>query len=199
LIEVFADVACPFTHVGLIRLFERRDQVGSNEVVHVKAWPLELVNGEPLDPALVDREITELRRHVAPELFGKFDDSHLPMTTLPALILTTAAYAVGMRVGERVSLAIRHALFEDGLDVSAPDVLAEIAATHAVRGDLADEADVVAEWREGQRRGVEGSPYFFAKGEGFFCPSLDIQHVDGDLRVQYDDAELARFLGVAFG
>src|SRR3954464_13451066 len=47
-IEVFADVACPFTHVGLCRLVARRRESNSDAVLWVRAWPLELVNGEPL-------------------------------------------------------------------------------------------------------------------------------------------------------
>ena len=51
-IEVFADVACPFTHVGLRRFVERRAERGDPEPVHlrVRSWPLEVVNGQPLDP-----------------------------------------------------------------------------------------------------------------------------------------------------
>jgi hypothetical protein len=51
IIEVFADAGCPFTHVGLRRLVEHRDHAGRDDVVlRVRAWPLELVNGHPLDP-----------------------------------------------------------------------------------------------------------------------------------------------------
>ena len=48
-IEVFADVSCPFTHVGLRRLVEHRRQLERDDLrIVVKAWPLELVNGSPL-------------------------------------------------------------------------------------------------------------------------------------------------------
>ena len=50
-LEVFADVCCPFTHVGLRRIVRRRAELGRDDVVLVvRAWPLELVNGVPLDP-----------------------------------------------------------------------------------------------------------------------------------------------------
>ena len=53
-IEVFADVACPFTHIGLRRLVEQRAALGRDDVtLLVRAWPLELVNGKPLDPAFI--------------------------------------------------------------------------------------------------------------------------------------------------
>jgi hypothetical protein len=48
LVEVFADVGCPFAHVGLRRFVERRDELGRDDVVlWVRAWPLELVNARP--------------------------------------------------------------------------------------------------------------------------------------------------------
>jgi len=73
-IEVFADVLCPFTHVGLKRLIAYRDEMGRDDVVlEVHAWPLELVNGELLPRDLLVEEIAELRARVAPELFAGFD------------------------------------------------------------------------------------------------------------------------------
>jgi predicted DsbA family dithiol-disulfide isomerase len=199
MIEVFGDISCPFTHVGLLRVVARRDQLGSAESVRVKAWPLELVNGEPLSPSLVAAEVAELRAQVAPDRFAGLDEAHLPATTLPALALAAAAYRIDLRAGEQISLGIRHALFDEGQDVGSRAVLERIADAHGIDIETADEADVVAEWHEGQRRGVEGSPYFFAKQQGFFCPSLDIEHGDGRLRITRDEAGLEHFLDVAFG
>ena len=52
----------------------------------------------------------------------------------------------------------------------------------------------------GQQRGVIGSPHIFIGDDGFFCPTLDIQHVDGELRIRLDrhafDAFSAKALGV---
>ena len=45
-VEIFADVTCPFTHVGLRLVADRLTQLGA--VCRVRAWPLEWVNGEPL-------------------------------------------------------------------------------------------------------------------------------------------------------
>ena len=43
-VDVFADVRCPFAHVGLRRLVTRRKQLGAQLLLRVRAWPLELVN-----------------------------------------------------------------------------------------------------------------------------------------------------------
>ncbi len=40
--------------------------------------------------------------------------------------------------------------------------------------DESDRAGVLADWHEGVRRGVLGSPHFFCGHADVFCPSLDI-------------------------
>jgi predicted DsbA family dithiol-disulfide isomerase len=197
-VEVFADIGCPFTHVGLRRLVDRRRTLGTVLPLRVRAWPLELVNGAPLAPELVAEEIEALRAQVAPDLFVGFDPARFPATSLPALDLAAAAYRRSPEVGERVSLALRHALFEEGRDVAAPDVLAEVAAAHGLDAPTArDRAAVDEDWAEGRRRGVLGSPHFFVGAKGFFCPSLDIERVDGHLRIKSDPEALDAFLSHA--
>lgn len=200
-IEVFADVSCPFTHVGLRRIVARRAELGRADVVlRVRAWPLELVNGEPLDAAFVAEEIEELRASVAPDLFAGFDEATFPSSSLAALDLAHAATRLSDAVAERVSLALRTALFEEGRDVADPQVLAEIAAAHGVAVDPeADRAGVLADWEEGRRRGVRGSPEFFAGGQGWFCPALDVRREDGRLVVTPDEATTVKFLEACFG
>ena len=171
MIEVFADVVCPFTHVGLRRLVDRRDELGSSAVLRVRAWPLELVNGEPLAADVVAEEVEELRDQVAPDLFRGFDPSQFPASSLPAMTLADAAYRRSARLGERVSLALRHALFEEGRDIGSAGVLADIAGSHDLAPpDGVDRAVIAADLEEGRRRGVEGSPHFFVDDVGFFCP-----------------------------
>ena len=57
----------------------------STVVLRVRAWPLELVNGEPLAADLVAEEVRELREQVAPDLFAGFDPTRFPATSLPAM------------------------------------------------------------------------------------------------------------------
>ncbi len=197
IVDVWADVACPFTHLGLVRLTGRRDASGSDTRFRAHAWPLEWVNGRPLDPHFVADEVAALREQVAPDLFAGFDPDAFPATSVPALALTSAANARGLDVGERVALAVRHALFERGLDVSEPEVLATIADELGL-GDLVGDADAVrAEYDTGRERGVVGSPYFVIRDEGFFCPSLDIAHGDEGFVVEFDSEAFEAFAGRA--
>ena len=172
-IEVFADVWCPFTHVGLRALAAERDRRGRHDVeLVVRAWPLELVNGAPMDGHHAAERSAALRAQVAPHLFRRVDAMHFPRTTLPALALVNRAYHVDHRIGERASFALRDALFEHGIDISDDGFLQAVADDLSV--GLPDEADhqrVLADYEEGKRRGVIGSPHFFAGGESAFCPA----------------------------
>lgn len=201
-IEVYADVACPFAHVGLRYVVERRTALGRGDVLlDVRAWPLELVNGAPLDPDVTAAHVRELRSQVAPHLFGGFDPGHFPTTSLPGLACAYAAYRHDPRTGEAMSLALRHALFEDGLDISQPAVLSDLSDSLNIGpyGD-ADNEGVRREWEEGVRRGVRGSPHFYCGDVDAFCPSLDISRdADGVLTVRKDTAVLRSFLTNCFG
>ncbi len=206
-IEVFADVVCPFTHVGLRRIAAERDSRGRSDVALVcRAWPLELVNGAPVDPDLVAAEIAALRASVAPDLFAGFDPARVPRTSIPALSLAGAAYRADTVTGERVSLALRTALFEEGCDLEDPEVLDRLATgvglgPAAAAGAFAAEgsAAVRRDWEEGSERGVLGSPHFFVDGAGLFCPALNITHDDDGFSVELDDAGFRDFVGRCFG
>ncbi len=193
-IEVFADVRCPFTHVGLRRLVERREELGADVTLRVRAWPLELVNDAPLDPGLVANEIEALRTQVAGDLFRGFDRARFPASSLPALGLAAAAYEQDLAAGERLSLLLRDALFEQGRDIAQPDELAALAADAGVPEALGRPDVVVADWHEGQARGVIGSPHFFVGDRGYFCPMLDIRHEDGRFDISRRDGFLDELL-----
>ena len=198
-LEVFADVGCPFAYVGLRRLVARRAELGRDDVVlHVHAWPLELVNGEPLDPEHIAEEVEVLRATVAPDLFAGFSEATFPATFLPAMDLAQVAYAVDDATGERVSLALRTALFEDGRDVADPFVLSEIAAAHGLTPDAGARVAVLADWEAGRARGVQGSPEFLVGGKSWFCPVLDITRVDGELQVRVDESVMPAFFDACF-
>jgi predicted DsbA family dithiol-disulfide isomerase len=199
-IDVFADVVCPFTHVGLSFLASYREEFGRSDVLlRIRAWPLELVNGEPLGRELLAEEIAELRAHIAPDLFAGFDPALFPMTSLPALALAARAYRVDLRRGEQVSMALRKALFEEGRNISDPGELGAIARAFDLSPPEAeDEVAVRADWDDGKARGVIGSPHFFVGQRAFFCPSLEIERVDGHLHIAIDRTAFSRFVDHCF-
>ena len=196
-IEVFADIWCPFAHVGLRAVEEQRARTGHTDVpIRVRAWPLELVNGVPLDPKVTMEHAENLRDQVAPDLFAHLDIDRFPRSTLAALALANRAYRTDLQLGERASFALRDALFEEGRDISDPGTLELLAHDLGVGPpDDSDRDAVVADWNEGRQRGVLGSPHFFCGDTDVFCPSLDITKdpVDG-VSVVRDVSRLADFV-----
>lgn len=199
-LEVFADVSCPFAHAGLQRFRSYRQQLARTEpVLRVRAWPLELVNGRALDGPSLRPKITALRADVASELFTGFDEHRFPTTTLPAMAAEAAAYRHGVQIGEQLSFAVRRALFEDGLDVSDASVLHALLEHLGIGEPTDDDRQAVRDdLAEGKRRGVAGSPHFFTADGAFFCPSLDIQHDDDGYEVSFDAAGFQEFVTAVF-
>lgn len=199
-IEVYADIVCPFTHVGLRRLRQAREARDSHTAVRVRAWPLELINGAPLAAEVVAREVDGLRGQIAPELFAGFDRDAFPSTSLPAFGLAAAAYLVNDAIGEAVSFAVRDALFEEGRDIADPEVVHAIGCRFGITplDDRAAEAAVRTDWERGKARGVKGSPHFFVAGRDWFCPSLEIHHEHGRYDIGLDLDTLHEFYATAF-
>jgi hypothetical protein len=152
---------------------EQRARSGRSDVaIWVRAWPLELVNGSPLDPAVTAEHANDLREQVAPSLFEHLDVERFPSSTLDALALANRAYRTDTQTGERVSFALRDALFEEGRDISERATLEALAHDlGVVMPDESDRARVLEDWSDGQRRGVLGSPHFFCGETDAFCPS----------------------------
>jgi predicted DsbA family dithiol-disulfide isomerase len=199
-IEVFADIVCPFTHVGLRRLSEERHARDRRLSLRVRAWPLEWINGNALGPELLTREIDALRAEVAPDLFAGFDAHLFPLTSIPAFGLVAAAYALDYPTGAAVGLAIRDALFEHGQDVSDDDVLRAIGHRFDVEplDAKAAELAVRTDWERGKARAVKGSPHFFVGDHGWFCPSLEIHHENDSFDVSVNGESMADFYAAAF-
>ena len=178
---------CPFTHVGLHTLTDRRTERALAEPrLRIRAWPLELVNGAPLDAHHIGAEISALRASVRPDLFGGFVEDRFPRTSMAAFALSAAADRTGDPILiEDVGMALRGAVFEHGIDIGHPDQVAPIAACFGLDPLDPDEtaAAVRADWEEGKSRGVIGSPHFFTghddvAGGSWFCPGLDISRDD---------------------
>ncbi len=197
MLEVYADIWCPFAHVGLRAARLVRDERTTNPMpMVVRAWPLELVNGVPMDPTKTAEHVRELREQVAPELFEGFDEANFPSTSLPALSLAALAYRIDAPTGEAVSFALRDALFERGQDIADRGVLEELGGRLGVGlGTEFDLTGVYEDWHSGQARGVKGSPHFFCADADAFCPALDIERDTlGHLSMRRASSELEAFL-----
>ncbi len=163
-VEVYADITCPFTHVGLKQVIRHVEEMAEPAEVIVRAWPLEWVNGAPLAFDAVAEKAKALTEQLGVDDFGGLRADRWPFTTIPALNLAASAYEHSSEVGLAVSLDLRVALFERGEDISQHDVLAAIAATHDLSaGPPGTEASpaVQADYDGGRERGVKGSPHFF--------------------------------------
>lgn len=196
-IEVFADIWCPFAHVGLRTVEDQRILTGRTDVaIRVRAWPLELVNGAPLDPATTRTHVIHLREQVAPMMFTNFTVDRFPTSTLNALSLVERAYRTDLHLGERTSFFLRDALFERGQDISDQEILRDAIAQLGLEiPDEFDRAAVLAGWHEGQERGVRGSPHLFCGEADSFCPSLHITNdPEHGVAIQLDTSRLAGFL-----
>lgn len=99
--------------------------------------------------------------------FAGFSVEAFPTTSLTAYALTAAADRAGDPVLiEEVGLALRNALFEEGLDIGRPEVIGSMAARFDLEPPLDAETTSVAvqaDWGAGRARGVVGSPHFFTE------------------------------------
>lgn len=193
IIDVYADVTCPFAHVGLRRITAERDARGRQDVAfRVRAWPLEMVNGHPEAGPDLAPKVNALRKSVAAELFRGFEPESFAKSSLHALAWEAAAYARDVTVGEQFSLLVRTALFEDGLDIADEQVLSSLCSD--LEADSSDRSALLMDWEAGKQRGVKGSPHFFVDEGDFFCPSMTIERTDGRLDIEFDAEGFTDFL-----
>ena len=194
-VEVYADITCPFTHVGLKRVVEHVNAMSEPAEVIVRAWPLEWVNGTPLAVDAVLVKADALTEQLGVDDFSELRADAWPTSTIPALNLAASAYARDAATGLAVSLDLRAALFERGENVGDADVLARIAAAHDLPVPGIDTSPAVqTDYDGGLTRGVKGSPHFFVASDDFFCPALDLGHdADGHLTARFDADMLADF------
>ena len=116
------------------------------------------MNGGPLDPTVTWEHAENLQEQVAPKLFRHLDVDRFPSSTLDALALANRAYRTDLQVGERVSFALRDALFEEGRDISHRATLESLASDLGVV--MPDESD-------SRRRGGG-----LARRSAAWCPRL---------------------------
>lgn len=188
MLTVFSDLHCPWAYVFTIRLRRARAAVGQPPVAW-RCWPLELVNERGTPWETLSQEIPVLTQ-LEPDHFAPPKRETWPSTLLPAMeALKVAGELGGPQAADRFDEAARRAFFLDRRDLSIRPTLADVAAEAGLdRARFLDAFDggghrrsVIADWQEGRRRGVEGSPHaFLPDGTGVFNPGVgDIDWVRG--------------------
>jgi predicted DsbA family dithiol-disulfide isomerase len=206
-LTVFSDLHCPWAYVFSIRLRRASDGVDRPPVAW-RCWPLELVNRRGTSWQTLSQEIPVLTQ-LEPDHFSPPRRETWPSTMLPAMeALKVAGELGGAAAADRFDQAARRAFFLDNRDLSLRPTLADVAAEAGLeRPRFLDAFDggghrraVVADWEEGRRRGVEGSPHaFLPDGTGVFNPGVgDIDWVRGiPVPRDVDEGAIARLLDKA--
>jgi predicted DsbA family dithiol-disulfide isomerase len=203
-LTVFSDLHCPWAYMFSIRLRRALDGAGRPPVAW-RCWPLELVNECGTPWATLSQEIPVLTQ-LEPDHFAPPKRDTWPSTLLPAMeALKVAGELGGATAADRFDEAARRAFFLDNRDLSIRPTLADLATEAGLdRAAFLDAFDggghrraVVADWREGRRRGVEGSPHvFLPDGSGVFNPGVGkIDWVRGiPVPHDVDEGAIARLL-----
>jgi 2-hydroxychromene-2-carboxylate isomerase len=98
-----------------------------------------------------------------------------------------------------MALAVRTALFEDGRHLADPDVIADLARAHGIDDPgPAAAAAVAADYAEGRRRNVLGSPEFILGDRSYFCPALQIQRTGDVVVINLDTERFEAFIADCF-
>ncbi len=210
-IVVWGDIACPWSHLAVHRLFDARERLGLGDDVRfdMRPFPLEIFNEQPTPKRILDAEIP-----VAGALdpgagwqMWQADPWTWPVTTLPALEAVQAAKEQGLRAGEQLGRALRRALFAESRCVSMRHVILDVArGCEAVDADaLADALDggrarraLIDQTAEARNGPVKGSPHLFCPdGTDAHNPGIEMhwegEHgtgfpvVDHDAPSVYDD------------
>lgn len=207
-VVVFADIGCPWAHVAVHRLHETRARMGLDDRVtfDVRAFPLELFNGQPTPKKTLDAEIpvTGALEPGAGWQMWQRPEHEYPVTMLPALEAVHAAKEQGLKLAEQLDRALRRAFFGASTNVSMRHEILDVAKTvpgldvEALGRALDDgrARSAVAEDRtvaEGDH--VKGSPHVFLPGgEGVHNPGIEMhwegEHGEGFPVVDKDDPSI---------
>jgi predicted DsbA family dithiol-disulfide isomerase len=206
-LTVFSDLHCPWAYVFSIRL--RRARAGvERPPVAWRCWPLELVNERGTSWETLTQEIPVLAQ-LEPDHFARPRRETWPSTLLPAMeALKVAGELGGPRAADRFDEVARRAFFVDRRDLSIRPTLADLAVEAGLeRAAFLDAFDrgghrraVVADWEEGRRRGVEGSPHaFLPDGTGVFNPGIGSIDWGRGIPVprEVDEGAIAKLLAAA--
>ena len=191
-IVVWADLACPWATLAVHRLHQARRRLDREVEVHLdlRAFPLELLNGEPTPKPVLDAEIPVVGA-LAPDFGFRLwtgEPWTWPGSVLLGLEAVQAAKTQSLVAAEQLDLGLRRAMFTEsrhvGLLATILDVARRCSAldTYALEAALYDgraRATVVEQWRTAEGDEVKGSPHvFLADGTDMANPGITM-HWEG--------------------
>ncbi|HZB97085.1 MAG TPA: DsbA family protein [Candidatus Sulfotelmatobacter sp.] len=192
-IVIYADIACPWSHVAVHRLHKIRGELGLQEAIRFdhRVFPLELINRRPTPRRILDAEIPvagALDPSAGWQLW-QGPEAWWPVTTLLALEAVQAAKEQGLRASEELDRALRLAFFRDSRCISMMHVVIDVARqcsgvdTDALRRSLEEGRArrlLFEQFHAIEKVGVRGSPHlFFHDGSDAFNPGVQM-HWEGE-------------------
>lgn len=192
-IAVYADIACPWATLTVVRLWEARSRLGLDSSVRfdIRSFPLELFNRRATPRRSLDAEIPVVGAH-APDFGwsiwqGRADE--YPVTTLLALEAVQAAKEQSLAASEELDLGLRRAFFTKSRCISLRSVIAAVAKTSssvdhdallAALDDGRARRLVIDQWHEAEGDAVRGSAHvFLPDGTDVFNPGIEM-HWQGE-------------------
>jgi predicted DsbA family dithiol-disulfide isomerase len=182
-VDFVADLACPWCFLGLVRL-DRARAMRPDWPVRVRWRPFFLNPHMP--PEGMDRA-TYVRRKFggnAKEVYRRIEDSaradgvefafeRMPRTPNTTLAQRLILFAEERGAADPAIRALFRALFQEGRDVSRPEVLAAVAEEVGLKREEVSEflsgdrlkREVLAAHQEAERIGIQGVPVFIVDRE----------------------------------
>lgn len=186
-IAIYSDLACPFAHVAISRLWRARRRLGLEDTVlfDVRAFQLELINRRPTPKPILDIE-GETLSHIEPDAgwtTWKPPDYTYAVSSLLAMEAVQAAKQQDLCASEQLDRALRRAFFGEARCITMWDVVIDVAeecdAVDPEALELAmargeGRADVMAQLADAFSNTVTGSPHLFlADGTSAFNPGIE--------------------------
>ena len=204
-ILIFSDIACPWAHLSVHRLWATREQLGLLDDVRLdhRAFPLEIFNERATPKRALDAEIPVVGGLDPDAGWHTWDrqDWEYPGSTLLALESVQAAKRQSLAAGEEMDRGLRQAFFRDRRNITLRhEVLMVAEASSQVdRAQLEEDLDtgvarrdVIDQHREASSAEVQGSPHlFFPDGSSVHNPGIQMHLAEGGFPVvDKDDREI---------
>jgi predicted DsbA family dithiol-disulfide isomerase len=211
-IAIYSDIACPWAHLTVHRLWEARQRLGAPVLFDHRPFALEIVNERPTPKAVLEAEVPVVAPHGWEAGWQMWQGKpwEWPVTSLLALEAVQAAKEQSLQASEALDRALRRAFFGDSRCISMRHVVLEVASKvdEVDEGALADALDAGrarAAVMEPVPDDVNGSPHLFLPdGSDVHNPGIDMHwmgdhgkgfpHIDADDPTVYDD--LIRTAGI---